>query len=71
MGLIKRFKAKTPKANKDAGRFLSTVAATLTGVEVVLITYSVKVPEMLHQAIVAVAILTAIWAAYHGQKVKR
>lgn len=71
MGIIKRFKAKTPKANKDAGRFLSTISAALTGVEAVLLAYSVKVPDILHQAIIGAAILTAIWAAYHGQKVKR
>lgn len=71
MNLIKRFQAKTPYRNKMVGRLLSSIAGVLTAVEGVLLTYNAPAPDWLHKAIIATAIVTAIWAAYHGQKVKK
>lgn len=51
------------------GRLLSTVSGFVTAIEATLIAYNVPIPEWLHGIIIGTAIVTAIWASYHGQKV--
>lgn len=71
MNIIQRFKAKTPYKNKMIGRFLTSISAILTVVETVLLTNDVGVPAWIHKAFIAFAVITAIWSAYHGQKIKK
>lgn len=69
MNLLQRFLAKTPRYNKRIGKFLTTISGCLASVEGVLIYYNVPIPQWLHGIIIGTAILTAVWASYHGQKV--
>ena len=71
MNIFQRFKARTPYRNKMIGRLLTSVSGILTAIETVLITYQSPVPNWLHQSIIGFAILTAVLASYHGQKVKK
>lgn len=71
MNIFERFKAKTPYKNKMIGRFLTSISAVLTTIETVLLTNDVSVPAWIHKAFICSAIITAIWSAYHGQKVKK
>lgn len=69
MNLLQRFLAKTPRRNKMIGRLLSTVSGVVTAIEATLIAYNVPIPEWLHGIIIGIAIITAVFASYHGQKV--
>ena len=71
MNIIKRFFSPTPRDNKRIGRFLTTISGIVTAIEGTIIAYNVKVPEWLHSTFIAIAIITAVWAGYHGQKVKK
>lgn len=71
MNLLQRFFARTPYRNKLIGRTLTAVSGVLTTVETVLLTYNAPVPGWLHKAFITCAIITALWAGYHGQKVKK
>lgn len=71
MKIFKRFMAKTPLINKRIGRILTSISAALTVLEAHLLSNNINVPKWLHAIIITSTAITAIWAAYHGQKVKR
>jgi hypothetical protein len=71
MNLLRRFFALTPARNKRIGRFLSTVSGIITALEGSMIAYNVPIPKWLHGIFIGTAIVTAVWAGYHGQKVKK
>lgn len=71
MNLIQRFKSKTPAYNKKIGRFLTAITGVVTILEGVFQQYPDSIPKWLHWTFVGSAIITALMAAYHGQKVKK
>lgn len=63
--------ATTPLRNKHIGRTLTSISAALTVLEAHLLSNSIDVPKWLHAVILTSTAITAVWAAYHGQKVRR
>jgi hypothetical protein len=43
----------------------------ITALEGSMIAYNVPIPKWLHGIFIGTAIVTAVWAGYHGQKVKK
>lgn len=73
MNLIQRFRAKTPPYNKRIGRFLTAVTGVIGVIETTLYAYQDKfpIPHWMHVVFMSSAVVSALWAAYHGAQVKK